>query len=651
MAAKVIYMTLALLLVAAQLGTGKSVDNKLRLKRQEPAVAADQAADTTTATADEETTTLAAPTTTDLPDSESADSTTLKPDDQDPITVRPLAKEDSKSSKQKPKKPISDRIGADNDGTAYPVAAKAFSEGGSNFAASVASSSSGPQGGHVFAATYPGPDGKPVVQSSSWPGPGGAAVNAIGNGPNNAASASASTGGQKPLAGGKPLVPNFNGGVNGNSASASAGGFGSRINTASSSSSGSSSGNGNGNGVKVQTSPNGVSVSSSASAGGDNGVNSIGIRGSFGGDGDSVGIEVNGEPVPVPNKGQGPPGAIPLPAPAAYPGAGGNSNAFAGASAGASAGAGGIAGGQGPRFPPQGAYNGPNPADLLSQYFAALQAQQLAFQRQLQAQIAAQQNANRGASGGGGGGGVGGSYATGGAIITNSQGQVDPQARVYVSTRSSPDSASSATSISGGNGGGSAWSSASLFPHQSPSPAFANNNNINSIFNGIWGMSPVQVDSYNVAPPAYDYYSSNYPYVGVPDYSSYSFAPPMSFGPGGFGSAGQFPAGYPGFGMPPPGFPAGFPSIGGGANSATASASIGPGGGYQQAAVNPPNPNFESRFGEAIPASPGGGSYGVFSSSSSSSGVGPDGKPVNHKQATVAVNNNGKVSVHTVGDQ
>ncbi|XP_014230559.1 uncharacterized protein LOC106654926 isoform X2 [Trichogramma pretiosum] len=605
MAAKVIYMTLALLLVAAQLGTGKSVDNKLRLKRQEPAAAADQAADTTTATADEETTTLVAPTTTDLPDSESADSTTLKPDDQDPITVRPLAKEDSKSSKQKPKKPISDRIGADNGATASPVAGKAFSEGGSNFAASAASSSSGPQGGHVFAATYPGPDGKPVVQSSSWPGPGGAAVNAIGNGPNNAASASASTGGQKPLAGGKPLVPNFNGGVNGNSASASAGGFGSRINTASSS----SGGNGNGNGVKVQTSPNGVSVSSSASAGGDNGVNSIGIRGSFGGDGDSVGIEVNGEPVTVPNKGQGPPGAIPLPAPAAYPGAGGNSNAFAGASAGASAGAGGIAGGQGPRFPPQGAYNGPNPADLLSQYFAALQAQQLAFQRQLQAQIAAQQNANRGASGGGGG--VGGSYATGGAIITNSQGQVDPQARVYVSTRSSPDSASSATSISGGNGGGSAWSSASLFPHQSPSPAFANNNNINS----------------------------------------YSFAPPMSFGPGGFGSAGQFPAGYPGFGMPPPGFPAGFPSIGGGANSATASASIGPGGGYQQAAVNPPNPNFESRFGEAIPASPGGGSYGVFSSSSSSSGVGPDGKPVNHKQATVAVNNNGKVSVHTVGDQ
>ncbi|XP_023314305.1 uncharacterized protein LOC106654926 isoform X3 [Trichogramma pretiosum] len=560
MAAKVIYMTLALLLVAAQLGTGKSVDNKLRLKRQEPAAAADQAADTTTATADEETTTLVAPTTTDLPDSESADSTTLKPDDQDPITVRPLAKEDSKSSKQKPKKPISDRIGADNGATASPVAGKAFSEGGSNFAASAASSSSGPQGGHVFAATYPGPDGKPVVQSSSWPGPGGAAVNAIGNGPNNAASASASTGGQKPLAGGKPLVPNFNGGVNGNSASASAGGFGSRINTASSS----SGGNGNGNGVKVQTSPNGVSVSSSASAGGDNGVNSIGIRGSFGGDGDSVGIEVNGEPVTVPNKGQGPPGAIPLPAPAAYPGAGGNSNAFAGASAGASAGAGGIAGGQGPRFPPQGAYNGPNPADLLSQYFAALQAQQLAFQRQLQAQIAAQQNA---------------------------------------------------------------------------------------IFNGIWGMSPVQVDSYNVAPPAYDYYSSNYPYVGVPDYSSYSFAPPMSFGPGGFGSAGQFPAGYPGFGMPPPGFPAGFPSIGGGANSATASASIGPGGGYQQAAVNPPNPNFESRFGEAIPASPGGGSYGVFSSSSSSSGVGPDGKPVNHKQATVAVNNNGKVSVHTVGDQ
>ncbi|XP_014230560.1 uncharacterized protein LOC106654926 isoform X5 [Trichogramma pretiosum] len=520
MAAKVIYMTLALLLVAAQLGTGKSVDNKLRLKRQEPAAAADQAADTTTATADEETTTLVAPTTTDLPDSESADSTTLKPDDQDPITVRPLAKEDSKSSKQKPKKPISDRIGADNGATASPVAGKAFSEGGSNFAASAASSSSGPQGGHVFAATYPGPDGKPVVQSSSWPGPGGAAVNAIGNGPNNAASASASTGGQKPLAGGKPLVPNFNGGVNGNSASASAGGFGSRINTASSS----SGGNGNGNGVKVQTSPNGVSVSSSASAGGDNGVNSIGIRGSFGGDGDSVGIEVNGEPVTVPNKGQGPPGAIPLPAPAAYPGAGGNSNAFAGASAGASAGAGGIAGGQGPRFPPQGAYNGPNPADLLSQYFAALQAQQLAFQRQLQAQIAAQQNA-------------------------------------------------------------------------------------------------------------------------------YSFAPPMSFGPGGFGSAGQFPAGYPGFGMPPPGFPAGFPSIGGGANSATASASIGPGGGYQQAAVNPPNPNFESRFGEAIPASPGGGSYGVFSSSSSSSGVGPDGKPVNHKQATVAVNNNGKVSVHTVGDQ
>jgi hypothetical protein len=80
---------------------------------------------------------------------------------------------------------------------------------------------------------------------------------------------------------------------------------------------------------------------------------------------------------------------------------------------------------------------------------------------------------------------------------------------------------------------------------------------------------------------------------------------------------------------------------------AVASASLGPQGGYQTAAVYPENPNAPnifSRFGET---SGGDGTYGVFTSSvSSSSNV--DGKPQNFHRASTTINDNGKISTYTV---
>ncbi|KAH0815707.1 hypothetical protein GEV33_007088 [Tenebrio molitor] len=81
--------------------------------------------------------------------------------------------------------------------------------------------------------------------------------------------------------------------------------------------------------------------------------------------------------------------------------------------------------------------------------------------------------------------------------------------------------------------------------------------------------------------------------------------------------------------------------------AAVASASLGPQGGYQTAAVYPENPNAPnifSRFGET---SGGDGTYGVFTSSvSSSSNV--DGKPQNFHRASTTINDNGKISTYTV---
>lgn len=61
------------------------------------------------------------------------------------------------------------------------------------------------------------------------------------------------------------------------------------------------------------------------------------------------------------------------------------------------------------------------------------------------------------------------------------------------------------------------------------------------------------------------------------------------------------------------------------------------------------SPGIQSRFNEPLPPSSG-GSYGVFSSSSSSHSVGPDGREKAFKSATTGVNDNGKVTYHTVHD-
>ncbi|XP_078033553.1 uncharacterized protein LOC144468167 isoform X2 [Augochlora pura] len=86
-----------------------------------------------------------------------------------------------------------------------------------------------------------------------------------------------------------------------------------------------------------------------------------------------------------------------------------------------------------------------------------------------------------------------------------------------------------------------------------------------------------------------------------------------------------------------------------GGNTAVSSISLGPQGGYQAGAIHPAAPGVQSRFGEDIPA-PSGNSYGVFSSSSSKTVIGPDGKPISHKTSTTGVNDNGNISYHTVRD-
>ncbi|XP_012286577.1 uncharacterized protein LOC105703065 [Orussus abietinus] len=110
------------------------------------------------------------------------------------------------------------------------------------------------------------------------------------------------------------------------------------------------------------------------------------------------------------------------------------------------------------------------------------------------------------------------------------------------------------------------------------------------------------------------------------------------------GQGYPYPRQYPGAGMNSQG--------GGGSSgphSASASATLGPRGGFQEASIGPVQPGIFSRFGEDVPA-PSGNSFGVFTSSSSSHSVGPDGKETSFKSATTGVNDNGRISYHTVHD-
>ncbi|XP_014214492.1 uncharacterized protein LOC106643747 isoform X1 [Copidosoma floridanum] len=335
----------------------------------------------------------------------------------------------------------------------------------------------------------------------------------------------------------------------GSFASASAGGTGGTVST--------SIGGGATPGDGVQQSSS--SYSSSGGPGAFAGVNS---RGAFPEDDESVGIDVNG---PVASAG--------VPTYVAGPNYGSVSGP--GYSAGAAYGANPYANNVSPY--------GPNPYALqaiFEQYFAALQAQ-------IQAQIQAQQQA-------------GGTFAAGGAVITNGQGAADPNARVYVNTHSSQDSASDSTSVDSRSGLGGSKSTVVA------RPALSSNNDTNDNTR-IWDQSN-RVDG--------------------------------NFGAGPYGGlANSYASPYGGL--------AGSPSVG--PQGAFASGSIGPQGGFQSAQVYPAAPGISSRFGESVPA-PSGNNYGVFSSSSSSSSVGPDGKQNSKKTATVAVNDNGKISVKTVHD-
>lgn len=90
---------------------------------------------------------------------------------------------------------------------------------------------------------------------------------------------------------------------------------------------------------------------------------------------------------------------------------------------------------------------------------------------------------------------------------------------------------------------------------------------------------------------------------------------------------------------------------GGGGDSnfagAAAAAGIGPQGGFHSASLFP-DMGLGSRSGGNI-AAPEGGSYGVFTSSSSGTSD-VNGKRTSFKQATVGVNDNGKISFHTIKD-
>ncbi|XP_067621945.1 uncharacterized protein [Eurosta solidaginis] len=82
-------------------------------------------------------------------------------------------------------------------------------------------------------------------------------------------------------------------------------------------------------------------------------------------------------------------------------------------------------------------------------------------------------------------------------------------------------------------------------------------------------------------------------------------------------------------------------------NHSVAAASIGPGGSYQTAYINPENleiPNISTRFGG--PSSPGGYKGVSVSSFSSSSDI--NGQKTSHRAAQTTINDNGKVTTYRV---
>ncbi|GLG96753.1 Protein of unknown function [Gryllus bimaculatus] len=109
------------------------------------------------------------------------------------------------------------------------------------------------------------------------------------------------------------------------------------------------------------------------------------------------------------------------------------------------------------------------------------------------------------------------------------------------------------------------------------------------------------------------------------------------FGAGGAGGAGGGSGSHVGSGL------------GGAAHGAQASLAVNNRGGFGQAQLFP-DPGLNSRIAGDIAPLSGSGNFGVFSSSSSSSHSDGSGKTHTFKQATVGVNDNGKVTTFSVKD-
>ncbi|KAK7862287.1 hypothetical protein R5R35_006652 [Gryllus longicercus] len=109
------------------------------------------------------------------------------------------------------------------------------------------------------------------------------------------------------------------------------------------------------------------------------------------------------------------------------------------------------------------------------------------------------------------------------------------------------------------------------------------------------------------------------------------------FGAGGAGGAGGGGGSHVGSGL------------GGAAHGAQASLAVNNRGGFGQAQLFP-DPGLNSRIAGDIAPLSGSGNFGVFSSSSSSSHSDGSGKTHTFKQATVGVNDNGKVTTFSVKD-
>ncbi|XP_015601008.1 fibroin heavy chain isoform X1 [Cephus cinctus] len=212
-----------------------------------------------------------------------------------------------------------------------------------------------------------------------------------------------------------------------------------------------------------------------------------------------------------------------------------------------------------------------------------------AQQEAFQAQLQAQQQA------------AASSWAGSGAYMTNPDGTIDPNARVHSYSHSTPGMAVATSAVQSDSGYGGSYSSSR------GNRFFEMNNRL----------------------------GYGFPYAQqIPN--TYAANTGSGFG----GAAG-------GFGSPAGGYSGS--ASGSGPHVATASANLGPQGGHQSASISPAAPGIFSRFGESVPP-PSGNSFGVFTSSSSGHSVGPDGKETSYKSATTGVNDNGKVSYHTVRD-